>query len=103
MAKVIPVVTLNAANAGANAADFNQRADDLDKIYTDPRPQVVMTLLARYHAQYLYVGPLEQAKYPTANLHRFSSFMQIVYSADGVTIYKDADGAGLNATLYHRL
>ena len=94
---------VNWLNVEANAADFNQRAGDLDKIYTDPRPQVVMTLLARYHAQYLYVGPLEQAKYPTANLHRFSSFMQIVYSADGVTIYKDADGTDLSATLYHQL
>jgi uncharacterized membrane protein len=48
----------------------------------------VLSLMLRYQAQYLYVGPLEQAKYPNANLHRFSAFMKVVYSAYGVTIYQ---------------
>jgi uncharacterized membrane protein len=36
----------------------------------------------------LYVGALERMKYPSADLDRFGSFMQIVYHIDGVTIYK---------------
>ena len=60
----------------------------MQRIYTDPNPQVVLALLAHYHAQYVYVGPLEEQKYPKANLQRFAAFMQVVYSADGVTIYK---------------
>jgi YYY domain-containing protein len=79
---------VNWLNRGFNAAEFSRRAGDIDSIYTDPHPDVVMALLAHYNAQYLYVGPFEQAKYPTANLHRYASFMQVVYSADGVTIYK---------------
>jgi uncharacterized membrane protein len=85
-----------------NNADFNQRVGDgnkicgttdsgcgdIDKIYTDPNPSVVLDLLARYKAQYLYVGPLEHETYIKADLNRFSKFMQIVYSTQGVTIYK---------------
>jgi YYY domain-containing protein len=78
---------VNWLNNGANAIDFTRRAGDVDSIYTDPDPAVVLSLMARYHAQYLYVGLLERVKYPTANLQRFSAFMKVVYSADGVTIY----------------
>jgi uncharacterized membrane protein len=44
--------------------------------------------MAHYQAQYLYVGPLEEETYLGADLHRFGSFMQVVYSGHGVTIYK---------------
>ena len=79
---------VNWLNNGLNAVDFDSRKSDVDTIYTDPHPAVVMSLLARYHVQYLYVGLLEQMKYPTANLHRFSAFLPVVYSAHGVTIYQ---------------
>ncbi|GAC1657701.1 MAG: hypothetical protein NVS4B7_03580 [Ktedonobacteraceae bacterium] len=79
---------VNWMNNGLNAVDFDNRKGDVDTIYMDPHPRLVMNLLARYHVQYLYVGQLEQMRYPQANLHRFSSFMNIVYSANGVTIYQ---------------
>ncbi len=79
---------VNWLNKGQNAVDFNNRGADVISIYTDPHPAVVLSLLARYQAQYLYVGQLEQLKYPKADLHRFAAFMQVVYSAQGVTIYK---------------
>ncbi len=93
---------VNWLNRDLNNADFNQRVGDgnkicgttdtgcgdIDKIYTDPNPSVVLDLLARYQAQYLYVGPLEHETYIKADLNRFGNFMQIVYSAQGVTIYK---------------
>ena len=75
-------------NKSTNAINFNQRSPDVDAIYTNPHPQVVLSLMARYHAQYLYVGPLEHQKYQNANLNRFKAFMQVIYNADGVTIYK---------------
>ncbi len=72
----------------ANAADFNQRSADLDAIYTNPDVGLVRQLLHRYHAGYLYVGALEQQKYPKADLGRFAQFLPVVYQAGGVTIYQ---------------
>ncbi len=81
---------VNWLNKDSNAAEFYRRGDDIQSIYTDVNPAVVKELMARYHAQYLYVGPLEQMKYPKANLQRFRAFafMDIAYSAGGVTIYE---------------
>lgn len=79
---------VNWLNKDINAADFDRRQADVTSIYTDKSPDVVLSLMARYQAQYLYVGPLEEETYQGADLHRFSSFMQIVYSSHGVTIYK---------------
>ncbi|MFL5629241.1 MAG: DUF2298 domain-containing protein [Ktedonobacteraceae bacterium] len=79
---------VNWLNNGANAIDFNSRKGDVDSIYTDPQPNVVLGLLARYNIQYVYVGQLEKMKYPNADLHRFAAFMRVVYSANGVTIYQ---------------
>jgi uncharacterized membrane protein len=79
---------VNWLNNGLNAVDFDSRKSDVESIYTDPHPSMVMGLLARYHVQYLYVGLLERMKYPTADSRRFSAFLHVVYSANGVTIYK---------------
>jgi YYY domain-containing protein len=79
---------VNWLNKDSNAADFYRRGSDINSIYTDTHPGVVLALMAHYNAQYLYVGPLEQMTYTGANLQRFKSFMKIVYAADGVTIYQ---------------
>jgi YYY domain-containing protein len=79
---------VNWLNNGLNGVDFNSRKTDVATIYTSPDASVVLRLLARYHAQYLYVGELEREAYPGANLQRFGAFMNIVYAADGVTIYQ---------------
>ena len=78
----------NWINNPTNYAEFQRRGSDVDTIYTNPQPNVVLSVMSYYHAQYLYVGSLEYTKYHTANLHRFSTYMQVVYNADGVTIYK---------------
>jgi len=70
------------------AADFDQRRTDASTIYTSPDPHQVLATMARYHAQYLYVGALERSKYDDYNLHRFASFMHVVDNAKGVTIYE---------------
>jgi YYY domain-containing protein len=72
----------------ANNAEYLRRGPDIDKIYTSPDPHVVLSLMARYKAQYLYIGPLEIEKYTNVNLHRYNAFMQVLYKSKGVTIYK---------------
>jgi YYY domain-containing protein len=67
---------------------LTQRMQDVVTIYTNSDPNVVQATMARYHAQYLYVGALEYMKYPNANLQRFRTFMNVVYDKDGVTIYQ---------------
>jgi uncharacterized membrane protein len=79
---------VNWLNKDNNAADFDRRQADVTSIYTSKSPDVVLSLMGHYQAQYLYVGPLEEETYLGADLHRFGSFMQVVYSAQGVTIYK---------------
>ncbi len=79
---------VNWLNDPAHAADFNQRAADLDTIYTSTDTALVMQLLHRYDASYLYVGTLEHQKYPKADLGRFAQFLTVVYQAEGVTIYR---------------
>jgi uncharacterized membrane protein len=79
---------VNWLNRDYNAADFYGRGVDINTIYTNTHSSVVLGLLAHYSVEYLYVGPLEQATYPGVDLHRFGSFMRIVYAANGVTIYQ---------------
>jgi uncharacterized membrane protein len=79
---------VNWLNNAYNANDYYLRGSDINTIYTNSNPSVILALMNRYNAVYLYVGPLEQSTYPGTNLHRFSSFMQTVYSANGVTIYR---------------
>ncbi len=78
----------NWINIPANYAEFQRRGADVDTIYTNTNSATVLSVMNHYHAQYLYVGPLEYMKYHSANLHRFSTYMQVVYNAGGVTIYK---------------
>lgn len=68
---------------------LTQRTHDLDTIYTNADSSVVLATMARYHAQYLYVGALEYMKYyPRADLQRFRLFMHVVYDRNDVTIYQ---------------
>jgi uncharacterized membrane protein len=69
-------------------ADYQRRGPDIDQIYLNPNSVTVLSLMARYHAEYLYVGALEKQKYSSVDLQRFREFMQVVYNANGVTIYK---------------
>ncbi|HEY6284596.1 MAG TPA: hypothetical protein VIX20_02940, partial [Ktedonobacteraceae bacterium] len=79
---------VNWLNDAYNANDFYRRGADITAIYTNTNPGTVLSLMNRYNAHYLYVGSLEKTTYPQANLTRFSGFMQTVYSANGVTIYR---------------
>jgi YYY domain-containing protein len=67
---------------------LDRRQADIDQIYTNRDPRVVLALLARYHIRYVYVGAAERAKYPGTDLERFASFLQVIYRHAGVTIYQ---------------
>ncbi len=51
-------------------------------------PNQALTLLDKYDISYVYVGPVERARYPTAGLAKFAQLMEPVYSAGSVTIYR---------------
>ena len=75
---------------------FLDQTNAVNTIYTSPNPQQVLATMKQYHAQYLYVGPMERLWYtdynflqlPHIDLQRFGAFMQVVYAGDGVSIYK---------------
>jgi len=71
-----------------NNAAYQRRASDVDQIYNSTNSRTVLSLMAQDHVQYLYVGALEWKKYHIINLNWYSEFMQVVYSANGVTIFK---------------
>ncbi|HLG78566.1 MAG TPA: DUF2298 domain-containing protein [Ktedonobacteraceae bacterium] len=79
---------LNWANDPTKGQDMYRRSGDIAQIYTDPNSQQVVSLLEQYKVSYVYVGQLEHQKYPNADLQRFGTFMQVVYNANGVIIYK---------------
>jgi uncharacterized membrane protein len=79
---------VNWLNDAYNGADFYRRGADISAIYTNTNPETVLSLMKQYNARYLYVGSLEKTTYPQSNLNRFSMYMQKVYSANGVTIYR---------------
>ena len=83
---------VNWLNDSEYAADFYRRGADIQAIYTSPDPQTVLKLLARYQVTYLYVGSLEAVTYPGSDLGRFRRFLPVVYSANGVTIYRVPGG-----------
>jgi len=65
-----------------------RREPDIETLYTSVDPDEVLTLLDRYDIRYVYVGPLERARYPAAGLAKFTEFMEVVYDTGTVTIYR---------------
>jgi YYY domain-containing protein len=64
-----------------------RREPDIETLYTSVDIGEVSTLLDKYDVSYVYVGPLERARYPAAGLAKFAALMDVVYDAGGVTIY----------------
>ena len=71
---------------------IDERLRDLKQLYSDPSPDRVVPILAKYHVGYIYVGELEHAYYPDAGLRKFDQMvgreLELVYDQDGVKIYK---------------
>ena len=73
------------------AAVVARRARDVDDVYRTADVAAARTILARYHVEYVYVGPLERIVYPAAGLAKFANHPAIwrpVYDRLGVVIYR---------------
>jgi uncharacterized membrane protein len=65
-----------------------RREPDIETLYTSAAPGEVLALMDRYDISYVYVGPLERARYPAAGLAKFAGLMDVVYDSGTVTIYR---------------
>ena len=71
-----------------------RREPDIETIYTSVDASEVLTLLDKYDINYVYVGPVERARYPAAGLVKFAQLMETVYDTGTVTIYRWRMGDG---------
>ena len=93
---------------GDFAGMVEERVRDVQLMYETPDWSQLLTLLRKYHVEYVYVGPLERAYYSEAGLRKFrdlvGSVFDLVYvdpaPADGVVdfsrgaqLYRVKDGA----------
>ena len=67
-----------------------RREGDIATLYASEALQAggTATLLDEYGISYVYVGPLERARYPAAGLAKFSELMDVIYDTGTVTIYR---------------
>lgn len=65
-----------------------RREPDIQTLYTTTDTDQALTLLKRYGIQYVYVGLLEQSRYPPDGLAKFARIGQVVYDAEGVKIFQ---------------
>jgi YYY domain-containing protein len=66
----------------------DQREIDVIDIYRSNSPERAQALLDKYDVTYVYIGSLERWNYSPKVLTKFGTFMDAVYDAGGVTIYK---------------
>jgi uncharacterized membrane protein len=71
----------------------DERMADLQTLYSAPRPEQAIPLIAKYHVGYIYVGELERAYYPDVGLRKFDDMaangqLELVYDQDSVRIYR---------------
>jgi uncharacterized membrane protein/4-amino-4-deoxy-L-arabinose transferase-like glycosyltransferase len=68
-----------------------RRIADVHTIFSDPDPARAAALLDRYHVRYVYVGPLERIRYPSAGLAKFErdpERWRVVYENAQVKVYE---------------
>ncbi len=65
-----------------------RREPDIQTLYTTTDTDQALSLLRRYGIQYVYIGPLEQSRYPPDGLAKFARIGQVVYDAGGVRIFR---------------
>ncbi|MGQ9709479.1 MAG: DUF2298 domain-containing protein [Anaerolineae bacterium] len=65
-----------------------RREPAITLLFTTPDPDVALPLLKQYGIQYVYVGLLEQSRYPPDGLAKFAQIGEVVYDAGGVRIFR---------------
>ncbi|MGN0362935.1 MAG: DUF2298 domain-containing protein [Bilifractor sp.] len=73
-----------------DTADLNQRATDIETIYTSQDESLVQALIEKYHIAYIFVGSEEYAKYQNLNTEGLQSLGKVVYSS-GTTFVLQTD------------
>lgn len=73
---------------GGSYEPQGSRKEDVERAYNTANAAEAQTILDRYEVEYVYVGPLEREQYSEAGLAKFSSFMDVVFRNDEVTIYR---------------
>ena len=63
------------------------RGEDVELAYKTTDPATAQEILTKYDVEYVYVGRQEREQYGEAGLAKFSSFMDVAFQNDAVTIY----------------
>ena len=71
-----------------NYDEQGRREPDVETLYTSVDPDQVLALVDKYDISYVYVGPVERARYPASGLAKFAGLMRVVYQTPEVTIYE---------------
>ena len=65
---------------------INERAEDIETIYTSTNKDLVKQMIALYDVEYIYIGNLERQKYPELNDLLLQEIGEVVYS-NGIDTY----------------
>lgn len=65
-----------------------RREPDITTLFTTPDSHVALPFLKQYDIQYVYMGLLEQSRYPPDGLAKFARMGEVVYDAGGVKIFR---------------
>jgi len=68
-----------------------RREPDIETLYTSVDRDEVLTLLQEYDIQYVYVGPIERARYSPTGLAKFAGLLDVVYEVGAVKIYRERE------------
>ncbi len=69
-----------------DTAALNERAEDVEAIYTSTNKDLVKQMIALYDVTYIYIGNLERQKYPELNDLLLQEIGEVVYS-NGIDTY----------------
>jgi YYY domain-containing protein len=78
------------SDAAAVGTMLAQREADVTTLYTTTNKQTAMNIIRKYHVNYLYVGPFEQATFGTnpASLAKFQTFLTVVVKRPAAMLYR---------------
>ncbi len=80
------------ADEQRSPADVYRREQDVKELFNTPDPATAAELLAKYHVDYVYIGPVERAVYDLAGIAKFEAMrdvlLDVAHENEGVRIYQ---------------
>ncbi len=70
------------------SGEQDRRAQALEALFTTENPERAREVIAQYQIAYIYIGPVESARYPDAGLTKFAAMFPRVYESAQVVIYR---------------